>query len=152
MEHLHSNHFFEKYLIAGASEDQLRKFGEEQTSTAHSLLAPYILFQIPDEQSKETLVDEAALSQIQHFCFPNGVNVKKLDYLPDKDLSEQQEETREDIQQVLYQKKTYRENMFVFSLDAAYLIEQDYMGDCQLTCLCYILNDLQEVDSNLFVV
>ena len=78
---------------------------------------------MPDDQSEETLVDKAALSQIQHFCFPNGVNVKKLDYIKGKDLADQSEDTREDIQQVLYQKKTYRENMFVFSLDAAYLVE-----------------------------
>jgi hypothetical protein len=52
---------------------------------------------------------------VKDFCFPNGVEVIKLDYKPE---GENDPDVIDIINDILYRQKNYRESTFIFTLDA----------------------------------
>jgi len=73
------------------------------------------------------------ISVVKDFCFPNGVGVKLLDF---KHKNEKiREEAQEIALDVLYRHKNWREDTFVFTLDAN---SEDNGGDSYYNCMCLI--------------
>ena len=112
-------------------------------------LVPQNLFKYPASQGDEQLCER--IKVVKDFCFPNGVFVMKLDFDP-KDDANNDPQITEIIQDILYRQKNYRENTFIFTLDANEEVGE--AGDNYMNCMCVVYNELMRrlSDNQLFVV
>lgn len=82
---------------------------------------------------------------VKDFCFPDGVFARKLNYNPDIS-SEESAEAYEVIQEILYKQKNYREQTFIFTLDANEEVGES--GDNYMHCICVTIDELMRRESD----
>lgn len=87
---------------------------------------------------------------VKDFCFPNGVQITKLDFKFDQ--TQQDPEVEEKLMKFFFHNKTWRESTFLFTLDANE--DKGSTGDNYLNCMCCIFNDLmsKSSDGSLYLV
>lgn len=128
-----SNRFFEKFIIVGIDQISL------EDARSEDRLMPKKLFMFPGFQGNS---ENENLEVVKDYCFPNGVQVKKIDMdILDYDGVDSEDDI---IQDLLYKSQNWREHTHMFTIDMAESIN----------CLCVTYNDLmlRESDKQLFVV
>ena len=64
---------------------------------------------------KKYLIDEATVSIMADFCFPNGVPVMRIDNIvPGMPMKDQCKKVQDNINEIFYHNKNLREDMFCF--------------------------------------
>lgn len=134
-----SQRYFEQFLIVGVDQESLSKIqGEEEFNR----VAPKTLYQNPDLQlqNKEAraILNERS-KVVKDFCFPDGVYARKLNYDPDI-RTDENTEAYEIIQDILYKQKNYREQTFIFTLDANEEVGE--AGDNYMHCMCVTIDEI----------
>eukprot|EP00347_Sterkiella_histriomuscorum_P007569 403348413 len=142
---MRSQHYYEEFQMIGIDQESLDSV-EDQINR----LVPKNLFNYPLQLKEDLILNERA-RVVKDFCFPNGVLAIKLNYNAEEEF-QNDPEVNEIIQDILYRQKNYRENTFIFTLDANEEVGES--GDNYMHCICVTFNELmrRQSDQQLFLV